>query len=873
MLHRGILLTCVFLGALAVHASAAENEPKTDRHGDALPAGAVARLGTVRWRQGAEVSFAAFLPDGKTVVSVGDDQTICLWEFPSGKPIRRVSIDAADQSPGGPLWLKTRYLAAAALSKDGKYLATTFIFPYTETHEFAIHLHELATGKELPAPKPGSSPVESMAISPDGEQLAYLTNDRFVHVWDRAKTQEISTFGGRRLVAGVDSVLYTPDGKSLLTGGHQLMLWDPATGKELQKPRDLSVNSHAHVLSQDGKELACSIEGRKIKIVETETGKEVCQLPHNEMGYPRDMVFSKDGSKLYVCVWTKEQVQEWDMTGKLLRTLNASPLTPSGVPAFRWMRGRLTLSPDGNTLLLAGPQNTAQFIDLETGKQVATASNTTNPLQALQFTPDSKTLLAWDTSATVQRWDLATSKLLGPPSQREWSIATVSPDGKYFAAQLPDAKNVLTLLDATNGKALGELTVKDRSNTIDLLFTPDSKTLAVHYHTERKIELYEVPTAKLHQTLTFATNVPDPKSQPGSRSPKTLTAVTPMTMRFSDDSKRLTCYSAANTLSLWDVNTGQQLFSKSFGAREAIDGGVFSHDQRCLAVGCDDGTATIYELATGQARRTYGKKPPQKKPDPNQDDPGLRPNEALSPDDSILVHGGTDGLVHLWDVVTGKEVAAFKGHVGAINAVAFAPNGKTLASASADTTTLLWDVSKLTLPVRAVKELSADEEKMRWQALAEADAEKAFTAIIDLAASPKEATAFLKEQVKPAVPLDMKRIQELIAKLDDEQAAVRQKATNDLIDLGEQAVPVIDKTLPTNPPLEVRKRLDEARKALTSPILKGETLRVHRAVEVLERMGTPEARQLLQALAGGAAEARQTREAKAALERLGKENK
>ena len=54
------------------------------------------------------------------------------------------------------------------------------------------------------------------------------------------------------------------------------------------------------------------------------------------------------------------------------------------------------------------------------------------------------------------------------------------------------------------------------------------------------------------------------------------------------------------------------------------------------------------------------------------------------------------------DVWTGKERIVFKGHTGAVNAVAFAPNGKTLASASADMTALLWDVTRIARPAQAV---------------------------------------------------------------------------------------------------------------------------------------------------------------------------
>jgi WD40 repeat protein len=49
----------------------------------------------------------------------------------------------------------------------------------------------------------------------------------------------------------------------------------------------------------------------------------------------------------------------------------------------------------------------------------------------------------------------------------------------------------------------------------------------------------------------------------------------------------------------------------------------------------------------------------------------------------------------LWDVTTGKELGQLAGHKGWVKALAFAPDGKTLASGSRDTTVLLWDVCEV----------------------------------------------------------------------------------------------------------------------------------------------------------------------------------
>src|SRR5215831_11722185 len=94
-------------------------EPRVDRYGDPLPAGAIARLGTVRWRHGDGASFVAFLPGGKEVLSVGRDEFVRIWDAATGKEVRRFRIPTDQPGravPAGP---------GAALSGDGQFLAVS----------------------------------------------------------------------------------------------------------------------------------------------------------------------------------------------------------------------------------------------------------------------------------------------------------------------------------------------------------------------------------------------------------------------------------------------------------------------------------------------------------------------------------------------------------------------------------------------------------------------------------------------------------------------------------------------------------------------------------------------------------------------------
>src|SRR5262249_34489499 len=156
-------------------------------------------------------------------------------------------------------------------------------------------------------------------------------------------------------------------------------------------------------------------------------------------------------------------------------------------------------------------------------------------------------------------------------------------------------------------------------------------------------------------------------------------------------------------------------------------------------------------LASGQVRRTYGTRfagtKVYKPPGERRDGPQLLETRVvLGKDSQMLMHAGLDMIVHVWDVASGQELAAFAGHSGAINCLALAPDGKTLASASADTTALLWDLTRVRRPAPAGKALTKAECEACWQALRDGDGAQAFAAIRDLSAAPTEALALIQEQ-------------------------------------------------------------------------------------------------------------------------------
>jgi hypothetical protein len=226
----------------------------------------------------------------------------------------------------------------------------------------------------------------------------------------------------------------------------------------------------------------------------------------------------------------------------------------------------------------------------------------------------------------------------------------------------------------------------------------------------------------------------------------------------------------------------------------------------------------------------------------------------------------------VWEVVSGTPRYKFsQSHNGNILTLAFSPDSRMLCSGGADTTMLLWDLTGGSTNGTGVQgKLTPKEFSALWATLSDPDAAKGYRAMNRLAAAPAESVTLLKEQLQPVPAVARKddEIEKLIRNLDDEVFVKREEASRELKRIGSPAKAALEKALATEPEAEKRRRIEAILREMSNLRLTPESIRSSRAVELLERLNTPESRELLAALAKGAPEARLTREAKAALDRL-----
>lgn len=862
---------------------------RTDLHGDPLPQGTLARLGSVRFRHGSNVFFIAFLPDGK-LLTAGQEGTARLWEVATGREIRHFDLPRPTEN----VVIRMPYLVPLAVSADGKTLAASDGWE-------VVRLWDVATGKERDLIKKPKHGVRALALTADGKTVAATSADGTTTLWNTANGEEIRQFhsygqppepdealDGRRPAGGFGGIGFSPDGKRLVTltdepdarsaNCHVLRLWDPATGNELAVIRwpNGHAGDYSFAFSPDSTRLAWAGLDGNLHLEDVNTGKPIRYLKGNPYS---QFAFAPDGKTLLGAA--PRAIHRWEAdTGKELASIPKPDSRPNYTSASS---SAFAVSPDGK--LFAWSEGYVVRLMDQAGKELPSGGGHDAAVRLVRFSADGKTLTSQGDDMSLRTWEAATGKQT--TVQTGLNVRFLSPDGKLLAS-LSSRNGPVIVAEVATGKTIQKLVISDRAaggaagppaafssvTSAQLAFTPDSAGLAVCDSSTRgsTVRIFDIATGNelrsFGQQSPPAGRLPPGKGGPGggpggfaSRSAQTPAPV------FSPSGKLLVL-SLTNKATVYEIATGRQLCQLTAEKSQRLAEVAISPDDRTVVLDGGDGLLTLFEVATGKERARLGNQvavPPP--PFPLRSSTAVRASRLdFSPNGKLLLRA--DGAsVRLWDVAAGQEVGELEGHSNDILTLTFSPNGQTLATGSLDATVLIWDAALLGAKLKPPAELPAEAVPERWAALAGDDGTKAFAAINDLAGAPKQALPFLKERLKP-VSLDAKQIEKLIADLNSDNFATREQATEELKKLGSLVESVLRKALEGDLPPEARRRVNALLEEMpTEKVLSAEDLRGVRGVEVLERLGTVEAKELLKTLAGGLPTAPTTVAAKAALER------
>ncbi len=566
-----------------------------------------------------------------------------------------------------------------------------------------LRLWDMETGMEIRSFSLSGS-VESVRFSPDGTFIAFVSY-RWIKFWNLDGRTEPVTFAetdALRLIA------FSPDGTILASvtdsSDPTIKLWNVLTGNEVRTLEGHSDFVWTMAFSPDGSILASRSQDGIVKLWNVSDGQDIVTLDGDVDG-TRSLVFSPDGSTL-ASGYRDGTLSLWEVSsGNRIATISASAVD-TRISSYAF-------SHDGSTLAFGEGYGRIGLWDVVLGVHITAFTGHTEWVRSLAFSPDGSTLASAAYDNTVKLWDMG--QLLGPRPKAVEKIAGDNLEGppnseldSPLVVEVRDQfgnglEGVVVTFAVTggDGKLNGKYTVAEAVTDADgfakqtLTLGPDPGTNTVEVSVGLDLVTFHAmgvgsPTPPMDVDYRTG-HLPDGATGRLGKGAITRNA---KALVFSPDGQYL---AVAGAIGIWiyDVYTARELALFS-GHTSEVTSLAFSPDGATLASGSMDGTAKLWDVASGGIILSIAV------------DEGRRVSVfsvAFSPDGSMLATGSEafallnkftaryDHRVKLWELGTGRNIATFEGHTNAILSLGFSPDGTTLASGSRDKTAILWDLA------------------------------------------------------------------------------------------------------------------------------------------------------------------------------------
>ncbi len=809
--------------------TSADPDVRRDQPNDLLPKGAVARLGSTRFRHGGSPYCApAFSIDGQKVASASAEG-LYVFDVASGRLLRHIRLPDQPYNPRVVRFLGDGKRIAVAAGNWGKSAALT--------------VYNLADGKIAARSEFQSTKSQIFVIDFNADASQILVEDRFakVFLWDVKTERELWSFEHPE---ASNTLPFTADGKRfVLARSRTAELRDTSSGKivaEFPNPgKKFAAFYTAAGLAPDGRLAFTSLGSGVVVVVDAQGKPDVRTFvtgrnSNRSTDHISRLFFSLDSR--YVIATGGDSTLVFDLNAKEQR----DPVTklPAAITCG--------FSSDGKTLALDG-LGCISLWRIGDWKLLPQSADPSSAVNRVKFTTDGKQVIGRTQTAWLS-WPAT-----GGPAVRVADEAAlgshgavdISADGRVAADILsePGEKSILRVIDLKTGNARRfPLDISPWSIRV----SPDGRRVMTDDQGE--FIVWDAETGKVvHQQkfsgrfLFGAALTPD-----GKEIARSVTGVflanarpDPLGQMYSD--VFLTDHLANKELKLdpvpWSIYVNGAQFS-SDGSKVVLEGRFENK--------VTQDSVSVWDTRTGRRLLIW------------QREAGHVVAVALSADGRSLLIG--DKVGHLADVelATSQERAGFQ-HGGEVLAVAFDPTGLRIVASSPEAPIYVWDL--LGEPGR----WKSENTQLIWTNLASGDPKTGFAAIRLLRANPAEAIAFLRERMQaPAVPAkDV--VARLIKQLDSPQFAERENAQKELANMAEMVATELAEAIKGNVTVEVRERLEKVLKSLET--MTPDRLRHVRACEVLEGIATPEALKLLRTWTAGPDGSRLTIEARESLER------
>jgi WD40 repeat protein/tRNA A-37 threonylcarbamoyl transferase component Bud32 len=584
-----------------------------------------------------------FLPGGMTFSVLFEPSGALLTSEPSGVRRWPFQLDAAAPGTirmGPPQQLPLfGFSSTISLSRDGQVIAKAMYSGGAVWHQDPL-IPPLQLGPHADA--------RYIAVSPDGCLVATGSHGGTkVKIWDTKSGELVRELP----VEGGSGVLFSSDGRRLLTSWNGLRLWATDSWQEVRTIGGIG----GAAFSPDNSVLAAERGNGVITLIDPETGDEYARLedPHQDRG--GSPCFSADGAQLAVANSDSNSIHVWNLRD-IRRQLSRMGLDWN-LPPYESAEAAgdaVPLAALEEVRLLGGILHDGQSDAQSIERQVQSAtSGDGKELSRLAYAPDGKTIALACGGGDVRLWDTTTSSLravLQGHTAPALALA-FAPDGSILATgsgdwQKPDGPGEIKLWDPRTGAFLADL--KGHVGPVwSLAFSRDGKTLASGA-TDGLVKLWDPLRRAARATL-----------DPGVRFWVRGVAFTP------DDKHLVSSHMAS--VRWWNLET-EQVVAELNGHSEEINALAISPDGTMLATASRDQTAIVWDLAAQQKLATIA------------ENKGWVTDVAFAPDGKALAFSVMDGSVKLWDIAQGRIRAAGRDPAGYALCVGFSPDGSTVAS-------------------------------------------------------------------------------------------------------------------------------------------------------------------------------------------------
>jgi WD40 repeat protein len=641
---------------------------------------------------GHRVGLVAFSPGGRTAL-IGDGlyQKVRLIETATGRPLG----PSLNYHPGRSV------ISAVAISSDGTTVAVSDIglpknLKDPQSGDSRVQLWHAAHGKPVggpikhPALKGLPMPIQALAFSPDGKTLLTGGIDGTARRWDVATGKEIGTVLALGHPDMILAVAFSPDGRVIAVSGKRLIrLWDAVSGKPIGSGLDHPQEVLGFAFSVDGKTLLTAGSDGVARFWDIGSGKEAGRIETGD-GPLHCVAFSPNGGRIL----TGSQAG----VARLWEVAMRKPLGPPLPHPQDIMT--VAFQPDGQAVMTATTDGTIRAWDLGSARGTVPTELTWKAggrINVIAFHPDGHSLLTAGGGKVTRFWDARTGATLGRPLPHPsgvvpWSAA-VSPDGKlaltagWSTQQQGDrfvSKGEVFRWDTSSRAALGRL-VEIPEQVESATFVRGGQAVLVV--SANDLVAASIPfSLKTENTAGLKLRLFDAVSGKLIAGPLRPGGIRADHVALSPDGRRVvTASPLGKSARLWDFGTEQPL-GCPLEHPDRVQAIAFSPDGQTIATGCKDKVARLWDAATAAP---LGQAMVHRVP--------VRA-VAFSPDGKTLLTGcsddsGATGEVRLWDATSGQPLAPPRPSSQGVTAIAFRPDGQAIATASGDGEVSIWHLS------------------------------------------------------------------------------------------------------------------------------------------------------------------------------------